>query len=200
MQLVLSRYLQHSLKLRSLYFLLRTNKELAMKSRRGKARRISAASFPGCEFFLTTSVPPFDSSISTFLLLGGSPETQVWTSHVLGMKRLSPINKQTFTLKTFKYSECSSVLQNKLLVTTTLRYCFTYTTRNMWKGRVPPIRPFPLMCKDDMNRGALTTTYCRASSTTRRRRKNRDPGDPAMALHECPQGLRIENFQSMFVF
>ena len=64
-------------KFRSPYFLLRTNKELAMKSRRGKARRISAASFPGCEFFLTTSVPPFDSSISTFLLLGGSPETQV---------------------------------------------------------------------------------------------------------------------------
>ena len=91
------------------------------------------------------------------------------------------------------------MLQNKLLVTTTLRYCFTYTTRNMWKGRVPPIRPFPLMCRDDMNRGALTTTYCRASSTTRRRRKNRDPGDPAMALHECLQGLRIENFQSMFV-
>ena len=91
------------------------------------------------------------------------------------------------------------MLQNKLLVTTTLRYCFTYTTRSMWKGRVPPIRPFPLMCKDDMNRGALTTTYCRASSTTRRRRKNRDPGDPAMALHECLQGLRIENFQSMYV-
>ena len=62
---------------RSLYFLLRTNKELAMKSRRGKARRISAASFPGWELFLRTSVPPFDSSISTFLLLGGSPETQV---------------------------------------------------------------------------------------------------------------------------
>ena len=58
------------------YFLLRRSKELAMKSRRGKARRISAASFPGFECFLTTfSLLP--SSISAFLLPAASPETQV---------------------------------------------------------------------------------------------------------------------------
>ena len=58
------------------YFLLRTSKELAMKSRRGKARRISAASFPGFDAFLTT-FSPLAASVPDLLLPAASPETQV---------------------------------------------------------------------------------------------------------------------------
>ena len=47
-----------------------------MKSRRGKARSISAASFPGFEFVLTI-FSLLASSISGFLLPAASPETQV---------------------------------------------------------------------------------------------------------------------------
>ena len=56
--------------------MLRTSKELAIKSRRGKARRISAASFPGFELFLTI-FSPLASSIPDFFLPAASPETQV---------------------------------------------------------------------------------------------------------------------------
>ena len=58
------------------YFLFRTSKELAMKSRSGKARRISAASFPGFVFFLTT-FSLLVSTIGELLLPAPSPETQV---------------------------------------------------------------------------------------------------------------------------
>ena len=168
------------------YFFLRTSKELAMKSRRGKARRISAASLPGFEFVLTI-FSLLASSISGFLLPAASPETQVSLFGVTcgeNERTLQTTNKPSHLVNLESIHESSHtppVLKHKFISST----MSIHATKAHYPGCAPKqiwfLLPLAPVCKWH-EPCALTTTYCRARAI-QRRRKNGDPRGPTSALY-----------------